>query len=346
MEYRKLGRTGIEVSAIGLGTEHLTQNVESMEAVLHTAVDAGVNYVDVVWTHAEFWELFQIALKSYRKQLILSIHWGTQPECDLDAYQRTFEDNLTRIDNHYAELAMLTFVDTDFKWNGEVQEALTILSQYKEQGVIGAIGMASHRPLMATKAVKSGLFDVVMTPINIANHHNQEYQALYEACQQHMVGLVAMKVYHGGVLLSSSITRPVTPIHCLHYALSQPISTTVPGVKTATEYQATLQYLNSTEKEKDYTVILPYLEQSLKGQCVYCNHCLPCSQGIDIGRVNRIVDEGQYFPEQERLEEYISLPVKPSACTACGMCLSRCPYEVDIIAKIRKARDLFENDKV
>ena len=48
MEYRKLGRTGLDVSAIGLGTEHLEQSRETMEAVLDAAVDAGVNYIDLL----------------------------------------------------------------------------------------------------------------------------------------------------------------------------------------------------------------------------------------------------------------------------------------------------------
>ena len=53
MEYRKLGRTGLNVSAIGLGTEHLEKSRETMEEVLRTAVDAGVNYIDVLYSNPE-----------------------------------------------------------------------------------------------------------------------------------------------------------------------------------------------------------------------------------------------------------------------------------------------------
>ena len=49
MEIRKLGKTGLEVGVIGLGTEHLEQTRETMEEVLRVAVEAGANYVDLLY---------------------------------------------------------------------------------------------------------------------------------------------------------------------------------------------------------------------------------------------------------------------------------------------------------
>ena len=343
MEYRKLGRTGLEVSAIGLGTEHLVRQTETMEEVLRSAVEAGVNYMDLVWTLAEFWDPFGPALRRYRDKFALAVHWSSNDRFDIDWARRHFDDNLLRVGNDYAEIGMITMIDTEFTWNEWTPKSLEYLQKYRKQGRIGVIGMSTHQGAMATRAARSGLFDVVMTPISIAQHRCTEYQGLYDACEEEGIGLVAMKVYNGGTLcFSGGRMQTITPVQCLHYVLSQPVSSTVPGAKTVAEYQATLQYLKASDAERDYEGMFAHVDQDLQGQCVYCNHCLPCPQGIDIGRVNKMVDTGQYHPREEIMSEYMSLPAKASACIECGDCMARCPYEVDVIAKMRKAVKMYE----
>ena len=80
MEYRTLGRTGLEVGAIGLGTEHLEASQETRAEVLRIAVDAGVNYVDLLWIDPAYWEDFGPVLRPHRQGLVLAAHWGMSVE--------------------------------------------------------------------------------------------------------------------------------------------------------------------------------------------------------------------------------------------------------------------------
>jgi predicted aldo/keto reductase-like oxidoreductase len=332
MEYRPLGRTGLQVSAIGLGTEHLGQDRENLERVLRLAVDSGVNYIDLF-----FWEQLGSALAPYRDRFILAAH------CE------GLEDILAHAGNDYVEIGMLTMVDTETKWRGEAQQVLDQLQRYKQAGRIGAVGLSSHRAPIAIQAIQSGRIDVLMYPVNLASQAIAADHGVYQACVDHGVGLVAMKPYAGGTLLVTK-GRPsgITPVQCLAYTLALPVATAVTGVKDAAELQAALRYGETTAAEKDYGPVLADLSRYLGdrniylGQCVYCNHCLSCPQDIAIGEVIRIVNLVEAAGMAEARAEYANLAVKASECTACGVCVKLCPFDVDIVAKMRQAVELFE----
>lgn len=78
MEFRKLGRTGLDVSAIGLGTEYLNgQPRETVVSVVHEAIKRGVNYIDLLFPFAEYRDSFGAALHGRRERVILAGHLGS-----------------------------------------------------------------------------------------------------------------------------------------------------------------------------------------------------------------------------------------------------------------------------
>jgi predicted aldo/keto reductase-like oxidoreductase len=175
------------------------------------------------------------------------------------------------------------------------------------------------------------------------DHSNEENSALYQACVEQNVGLVAMKPYGGSTLFFvNGKPSGITPAQCLAYVFSLPVSTAVPGPKNVEEFQATLHYLEATVAEKDYRPIVANLGEYLAGQCVYCHHCLPCPQGIEVGGVIWYVDHLRDDNAEGLRAGYFGFPVKASACTECGICMERCPFEVDVVAKMRRAVEIFE----
>ena len=72
MERRTLGQTGPEVGVIVLGTDHLEQSNETLDAVLRAAVEAGSSYVDLLYVEPEYWEACGPVYRTYRDHLVLA----------------------------------------------------------------------------------------------------------------------------------------------------------------------------------------------------------------------------------------------------------------------------------
>ena len=369
MEQRTLGRTGLEVGFIGLGTEYLINRPrETMAAVLQRAVDAGVNYVDLLYNHAAFLKDFGPAMAPLRERMVLCVHWGVgerdgqmanirdQAECE-----HSLDGALAAMDTDYADVGMLMMIDDQALYDAWVPPSLETLHRLRDAGRVRHIGMSSHKADIALHAVRSGAIDVLMFPVNLASHSVAGNHELEEACLAHGVGLVAMKPYAGGALLEpqSSVflhwvrsggqalqidkAAGITPTQCLSYLATQPaVSTVVPGVKSVAELEGALHYLDATPAERAHGDLVATIERYPVGQCIYCNHCLPCPAHIDIGAVIRLVDQANAgVPLDALRDQYAARDATASDCIQCGACLDRCPYQVQVIDKMEEAVRLF-----
>ena len=103
------------------------------------------------------------------------------------------------------------------------------------------------------------------------------------------------------------------------------------------------QYHNPTasDAEKDFAAAIAEVKKDLKGVCVYCNHCLPCESEVNIPEVIRLLTMAEKGLTPAIKAAYAALPVKASDCTECGVCMERCPFDVDITGKMRQAAEVF-----
>jgi aryl-alcohol dehydrogenase-like predicted oxidoreductase len=183
MESRTLGRTGLKVGAIGLGTEHLLRDASNMDAVLASAGEAGANYIDLLYPDpqggdAGFWAPFGPALRARRDRFVLAAHWGSGETWEIERCRRRFDDVLAETGDGYAEVGMVTMVDDEAKWDPWALQSIEILQRYREQGRIGHIGLSCHVPWMATKIIESGQIDVLMYNVNLVHAAAPPFQAV------------------------------------------------------------------------------------------------------------------------------------------------------------------------
>ena len=102
----------------------------------------------------------------------------------------------------------------------------------------------------------------------------------------------------------------------------------------------TLGFCNATDKEKDYSFIGALSYKNMEGACLYCDHCQPCPQQIEIGTVNKYLDLGK-SGDTLAIDHYMKLEHHAEDCIACGVCEQRCPFHVNVIEHMQKAKTFF-----
>ena len=176
MRYRKLGRTEVDVSVVGLGAEYLEKvSRDTIVSVVDEAVDNGVNYIDLFMPASTVRDNFGIALKNRRQKIMVAGHLGAVLEkgqyCktrDNAVAEQFFNDLLTRLRTDYIDVLMLHFVDEpdDYETVFGPDGLLSMAIRLKKEGKARFIGMSSHKVPVALKAVKSGDIDVLMFSMN------------------------------------------------------------------------------------------------------------------------------------------------------------------------------------
>ena len=380
MEYRELGRTGIKVSVIALGCEGFVANEGALtEQLLNAAEQGGINCIDLYAPQPEMRSRLGKWLRGRRGKFVLQAHLCTvwqegqyKRTREIGEVKASFEDLLTRLATDYIDIGMIHYVDSLEDWEavagGPVME---YARELQAQGKIRYIGLSSHNPAAAMQAVQSGLIDVLMFSVNPCydlqpanedcyalwdgkNYDRQlvnmdpEREALYETCSRLGVAITVMKAFGGGDLLDEELSpagKDLTVNQCLHYALTRPgVAAVMSGAHTVDELEKCLEYTTAADVEKDYAAAFAALPKiSWEGHCMYCGHCAPCPQGIDVAAVTKFLNltkAQNSVPETVR-EHYAALRHHAGECVKCGACEKRCPFKVTVIQNMQEAVKVF-----
>ena len=379
MNYRRLGKTDLMVSEIGLGGEWLERhNAEECKAVIEACEELGVNILDCWMSEPNVRTNIGAAIAGHREQWYIQGHIGSTWQDgqyvrtrDLAYAKPAFEDLLTRMQTDYIDLGMIHYVDQEADWNDIVNGPfLQYVLELKAAGTIRHIGLSTHNPKIARKAAESGFVEMILFSINpafdmlpasedIDAYFDNKYDSvqggidperaeLYQLCEQHDVGITVMKGYAGGRLFDaerSPFGVALTPIQCLHYCLTRPaVASVMVGMDTPEQMREAAHYAEATQEEKDYASVLAVApKHAYSGQCTYCGHCKPCPMDIDIAMVNKLYDLAVMQPEVPASVKahYEALNATAADCIGCGGCEERCPFGVKVVERMEKAAALF-----
>lgn len=381
MRYRVLKRCDdLKVSEIALGCEGLAKMTgEGIKRMIDRAMELGINFVDLCLPNPDLRDGMGMAIAGRREKICLQGHIGSVWEegqylrtRDIDKVKKGFEDQLARLKTEYLDVGMIHYVDSekDFEeiFSGEF---IGYCKRLKTEGKIRCLGMSSHNPQIARKAVDTGLIDVLMFSVNPAydmqppsedcealwnpeNYKNgtngidPERKALYELCEREGIAIDVMKAFGGGDMLDEKLSPfgvAFNTYQCVDYCLTRPgVAAVMAGCRSIEEMERLVRYYDVPREEKDYSVIMARVEKfNLKGNCMYCGHCAPCTVGIDVAAVNKYLNLAMAQGEvaETVADHYKLLGHHASECIACGNCEGNCPFGVGVIEKMQKAEEIF-----
>ena len=248
MIYRTLGKTGIKVSAIGLGGSHIG-NPEEKEGIrlVRTAVDRGMTFLDNCWDYhnGKSEVVMGKALRDgYREKVFLMTKFdgrtkaSTAQQID-ESLQRLQTDRIDLMQFH--ENIRLEDPDRFFAENGPLEALL----EAKKAGKIRFIGFTGHKDpsvhvrMLELAAQNNFHFDSAQMPLNVLDAHFRSFEKnVVPKLVAQGIAVLGMKPLAEGEIPKNGI---VTAIEALHYALSLPTSVVINGCETMDRLEQALE---------------------------------------------------------------------------------------------------------
>jgi aryl-alcohol dehydrogenase-like predicted oxidoreductase len=240
MIYRRLGRTGEKVSAIGLGGFHLGKPKDPNEAVqiVRSAIDRGITFLDNSWDYNDGESERRMGtalLDGYRDRIFLMTKFDGRTR---KATAEQIDESLRRLQTDHVDLIQfhenirLEDPDRFFAAGGALEAVLDA----KKAGKIRFIGFTGHKDpmvhvrMLEVAALHEFRFDACQMPLNVMDAHFRSFSHhVVPKLVEQGIGVLGMKPMGDGHILKSGA---VTAVECLHYALTLPTSVVITGCES------------------------------------------------------------------------------------------------------------------
>lgn len=369
MQYRTLGRTGLEVSQLGFGAMRLpmkkdgeTEIVDRELAIpmIHRAFEAGVNYIDTAtfYCNEDSQRAVGEALKGWREKIVVSTK---NPYYDQDEKEwwTQLENSLERLDIECIDI----YNHHGISWQKYVDDVEPRVGKWmakaKDQGLVKHICASFHddnEGLM--KLVKSGYPSVITLQYNMLDRQLEEGIAL---AAENNIGIVVMGPVGGGRLgVQSDVIAEMidgvdrVPELAMRFVLANPnVTVALSGMSTMEHVEENIAACSDPEplSDADKAAIdahLKKLRAMAETYCTGCKYCMPCEAGeVNIPKVFELYNRGKVYglwsSARDEYKQVGKVPWMPGktyeACTQCGACEPKCPQNIPIREQLKQAHE-------
>ncbi len=257
---RPLGKTGVEVTILGLGGEGILRTFGQEEeaiSVIQRAIDLGITYFESARAYAGSESYYGMALKDRRREIFLA---SKSHERTADGALKYLETTLNTMKTSYLDLWMIHDVRTpkDLDLIFGSKGAIKAFEAARRNKLVRFIGISGHRnPTLLSKALDLFPFDTVLMPVNPAEPHYWSFLTdVLPKAQGKGMGILGMKTLSRGVVIKIFGAESVE--NFLRFAMTQPISAAVVGCETVEQLETNVRIARSFQPmpRKDQEILL------------------------------------------------------------------------------------------
>ena len=266
---RKLGKTGVEVTIMGLGGEGILRTYgyeKEAYALINQAIDLGIGYFESARAYSGSESYYGLALNERRNEIFLTSKSHAR---DKRGALGHLHETLENMNTDYLDLWQVHDVRTedDMAQIFGPDGAIEAFVEAKEKGWARFVGVTGHQdPFILRRCIEIYDFDTVLIPVNPAEPAFESFlDNVIPLANEREMGIIGMKVYFRGLATKIPGFKGMEPY--LRFALSQPISTVVIGCDNVDQLEENVNLARSfkslsKEEAKDLVDhISPYAKQ-------------------------------------------------------------------------------------
>ena len=329
MEYKILGKTGLKISRLGFGGIPIQKiDAEGTKKLIDELIVQGVNFIDTARGYTVSEEYLGFALEGVRNKFVLATKSMARTK---EAMAKDIDVSLKNLRTDYIDLYQVHNPGAkDLEQVMAEGGALEALFEAKAAGKIGHIGITLHSLDLFKQAIDLPWVETIMFPYSIVETQGEE---LIAQCAEKNIGFICMKPMAGGAIEDATVA--------MRFIVSNPsVTVVIPGMADKAEITQNAAAISDTtpltvEEQNKIENIKALLGTNF---CRRCNYCAPCTVGINISAV--FLFEGYYSRYDLKdwaRDRYSNLAKTASDCIGCGVCETRCPYNLPIREMLKKA---------